>query len=113
MHGDNPDDARLREAWHAFCDQLKEAGELVFRDTAPASAIDRAKGVRLLARNIALGLQFELENNDPAFPELLHYFDPIRKQGATTPTRCMWARRSTVNTPTASAAIAARRAISP
>lgn len=81
MHRDNPNDARLREAWHAFCEQLKEAGELVFRDTAPASDIDRAKGVRLLARNIALGLQFELENNDPAFPELLHYFDPIRKQG--------------------------------
>ncbi len=43
--------------------------------------IDRAKGFRLLARNIALALQFHLENNDPDFPELLHYFDPLRKQG--------------------------------
>jgi hypothetical protein len=37
--------------------------------------------MRQLARNIALALQFELENHDPRFPELLHYFDPVRKQG--------------------------------
>ena len=81
MFGDNPQDDALRASWHQFCDQLKEAGDLVFRDTAPAADIDRAKGLRLLARNISLGLQFCLENNDPAFPELLHYFDPLRKQG--------------------------------
>lgn len=81
MYGDNPRDADLRRAWAAFCDDLKDAGEIIFRDTTPAADIDRAKGLRLLARNIALGLQFQLENTDPAFPELLHYFDPLRKQG--------------------------------
>lgn len=81
MFGDNPNDALLRASWNDFCDQLKEAGELIFRDTTPAQDIDRAKGLRLLARNMALGLQFNLDNNDPDFPELLHYFDPIRKQG--------------------------------
>ena len=40
---------------------------------------------RLLSRNIALALCFELENNDPLFPELLHYFDPHRKQGGDNP----------------------------
>ena len=81
MFGDNSNDARLRASWDDFCDQLKEAGDLVFRDTTPAQDIDRAKGFRLLARNISLALQFHLENNDPDFPELLHYFDPLRKQG--------------------------------
>ena len=81
MLGDNPKDRELEAGWQHFCDQLKEAGSLVFRDTTPATDIERAKGLRLLARNIALGLQFCLENNDPHFPELLHYFDPIRKQG--------------------------------
>ena len=81
MFGDNPNDAALKADWDAFCDQLKQAGELVFRDTTPAQNIDRAKGFRLLARNISLGLQFHLDNNNPDLPELLHYFDPIRKQG--------------------------------
>lgn len=81
MFGDNPHDAELREGWYDFCNQLKGAGDLIFRDTTPTQDIDRAKGLRLLARNVSLALQFHLDNNDPNFPELLHYFDPIRKQG--------------------------------
>ena len=81
MLGDNPHDATLKASWEDFCDQLKSAGDLVFRDTTPTQDIDRAKGLRLLARNVSLALQFHLENNDPDFPELLHYFDPLRKQG--------------------------------
>lgn len=81
MFGDNPNDAALKASWEAFCDELKSAGELVFRDTTPSHDIDRAKGFRLLARNISLALQFQLENTNPDFPELLHYFDPLRKQG--------------------------------
>jgi hypothetical protein len=81
MLGDNSNDAALKASWDDFCDQLKSAGDLVFRDTTPSQDIDRAKGFRLLARNVSLALQFHLENNDPDFPELLHYFDPIRKQG--------------------------------
>jgi len=85
MFGDNPNDTLLQSSWNDFCDQLKEAGELIFRDTTPAHDIDRAKGLRLLARNVSLALQFNLDNNDPDFPELLHYFDPIRKQGGDNP----------------------------
>ena len=54
---------------------------MIFRDTTPVRDIDRAKGLRLLARNISLGLQFKFDNSDPDFPEIMHYFDPIRKQG--------------------------------
>ncbi len=81
MYGDNDNDVLLREGWQAFCQELADAGELIFRDTAPRADIDRAKGLRLLARNIALGLQFQLDNQDPGCPELMHYFDPVRKQG--------------------------------
>ena len=81
MLGDNPNDIALKASWAKFCDDLKEAGELVFKDTTPVNDIDRAKGLRLLARNVSLALQFQLENVDPDHPELLHYFDPLRKQG--------------------------------
>jgi len=81
MYGDDPDDEHLRASWHDFCDRLKDAGDLVFRDTAPKNPVTRATGMRQLARNISLALQFELENRDARHPELLHYFDPIRKQG--------------------------------
>lgn len=81
MFGDGQDDELLRTSWHQFCDRLKEAGDLVFRDTAPNNPVTRATGMRQLARNISLALQFSLENHDPEFPELLHYFDPVRKQG--------------------------------
>jgi hypothetical protein len=74
-------DAALRQAWHAFCDDLKAAGDVVFRPTAPGNPTDRATAVRLLSRNIGLALAFELEHADPQFPEIFHYFDPVRKQG--------------------------------
>lgn len=81
MYGDCPDDPALRQTWHEFCDKLKDAGELIFRDTAPHTTLDRTVGLRYLARNIALGLAFELENNDTQHPELMQYFNPTRKQG--------------------------------
>ncbi len=81
MYGDHPKDAELKAIWDDFCDTLKSTSELIFRDTTPAQEIDRAKGLRLLARNISLGLQFKLDNCDPDFPEIMHYFDPVRKQG--------------------------------
>ena len=81
MYGDHPKDPELKATWEEFCDTLKSCSDLVFRDTTPATEIDRAKGLRLLARNISLGLQFKLDNCDPDFPEIMHYFDPTRKQG--------------------------------
>ncbi|WP_235015492.1 DUF1214 domain-containing protein [Oceanicoccus sp. KOV_DT_Chl] len=81
MYGDNPNDKQLKASWDDFCEQLKQCSDLVFRDNSPKQDLDRAKGFRLLSRNIALALQFNLENIDPDQPELMHYFDPIRKQG--------------------------------
>lgn len=81
MQSDSDFDKRLGQVWGKFCDDLKSAGDLVLRDTTPKNQVTRATGLRLLARNISLALQLELENKDPEHPELLHYFDPIRKQG--------------------------------
>ncbi|MEM0955867.1 MAG: DUF1214 domain-containing protein [Pseudomonadota bacterium] len=81
MSDQKPLDTQLRASWAAFCDDLKQAGDLAFREAAPDAEIDRVKGLRMLARNVSLALQFHLENCDPEFPELLHYFDPLRKQG--------------------------------
>ncbi len=77
----NARDSAIRADWRRFCDELFEAGEILFRETTPDDDTTRATGLRLLSRNIALALQFELENNDPLHPELLHYFDPLRKHG--------------------------------
>ena len=71
----------LRAAWHRFCDELKAAGDIPLRELAAPGPVDMAAAYRLLARNIGLALQFELDNCDPLHPELLTYFNPIRKQG--------------------------------
>ena len=57
MFGDNPNDETLKASWENFCDQLKSAGDLVFRDSTPVQDIDRAKGLRMLARNVSLALR--------------------------------------------------------
>lgn len=72
---------QLRAAWHRFCDELKKAGDIPLRPMAAQNPVDMAAAYRLLARNIGLALQFELDNGDPLHPELLTYFNPIRKQG--------------------------------
>ena len=53
-------DIALRNAWNQFCDSLKEAGDIAFRETAASNPVDRAAGIRLLSRNIALALAFEM-----------------------------------------------------
>jgi hypothetical protein len=79
------EDAALKRAWESFCDQLKSAGDIPFRHGVPVGDLSRSAGFRCLAQNIGLGMQFFLENDDPLHPELLHYFDPIRKQGGDNP----------------------------
>ncbi len=34
-YGDGPVDEKLRNAWHRFCDQLRSAGDDVFKDANP------------------------------------------------------------------------------
>jgi len=84
-YGDTPDDEELRKGWEEFCDQLKASAELIFRDGMPATPIDRAEGLRYLARSISLALDFELEHQDPLRPNFWRLFHPTRKQGGDNP----------------------------
>ena len=81
MFEDNKNDAELRNLWHQFCDELKDAGELIFADSSPIATVDRVAGLRYIAMNLSLAMDFSLENNDPHRPELMRYFHPTRKQG--------------------------------
>ncbi|MEZ5533550.1 MAG: DUF1214 domain-containing protein [Steroidobacteraceae bacterium] len=71
----------LRRAWEAFCDELKRAADIPLRDPVPKHIADRTAGFEALARNISLAINFNSDYADPRYPELIHYFDPVRKQG--------------------------------
>jgi len=80
-YGDTPHDKLLKESWESFCERLKDAGDLIFRDGLPATGIDRAEGLRYVARNIPLAFAWSLEHSDPMHPHFMRYFEPTRKQG--------------------------------
>lgn len=89
--GDTEHDASLRDAWHEFCEQLKTAGDLAFADPAPATPLERAVGLRYIARNIAFHLRNEVEYADPLFPQLWQQFTPTMKWGGDNPD-CVYLR---------------------
>ncbi len=78
---DTNEEQLLRRAWIDFCEELKQAADVPFGATVPPHIADRSAGVETLARNISLALNFQHDYADPRFPELIHYFDPVRKQG--------------------------------
>ncbi len=84
-YGDTPHDALLRSAWEDFCDRLKGAGDLVFRDSVPATALARAEGFQFLSRFISFSLDAVLEHNDPLFPQLWRFETPTNKFGGDNP----------------------------
>ncbi|HNC70653.1 MAG TPA: hypothetical protein PKZ77_09225, partial [Pseudomonadales bacterium] len=77
----NDEEQLLRGAWIDFCEELKRAVDVPFGPTVPPFIADRSAGIEALARNISLALNFQHDYADPRFPELIHYFDPVRKQG--------------------------------
>ena len=80
-----PDDERLRAAWADFCSRLQDAGELVFRDTAPATPLDRATGFRYLARYVTKALHEKLEFDDAEHPQLWMLQTPTHKSFGDNP----------------------------
>jgi len=85
MNTTTPDDERLRAAWADFCARLQAAGELVFRDTAPATPLDRATGFQYLARYLTKALHEKLEFNDPEYPQLWMLQSPTHKSFGDNP----------------------------
>ena len=79
--GDGPDDAALKAAWADFCDQLKTAGERVFKDHNPSSGLHRADGFRFLTQNLGQAFELALETKDPHYPLIHAFCTPTRKLG--------------------------------
>lgn len=77
------DEVLPEQAWAEFCRAMERAGEVVLRDKAPATPLDRAEGYRYLTRLAREMLYSTVENADPDFPRL-HELDRV-KIGADNP----------------------------
>ena len=80
-YGDGPDDEALRTAWTDFLDQLRIAGDDVFKDANPTSPLLRADGFRYLTQNLGQAFDLALETKDPRYPVLHGFCTPLRKLG--------------------------------
>jgi hypothetical protein len=79
--GDNPNDASMLAAWHAFTDQVRAAGEHVFKDESGASDGERTNAFRYLAQNLSQAFDIWLENRRTRFPTIHAFCGPTRKLG--------------------------------
>ena len=75
----------LGNAWEEFCDRLKEAGKLAFRENAPDTPLDRAAGVQYISRYVSKALNQHLEFNDPLYPQFWHLQTPTNKSFGDNP----------------------------
>ena len=70
-------------AWSDFCRTLEAAGQVVLRDSAPDTPLDRAEGFRYLSR-LTRGMLYScVENSDPDRPRLQEL--DLVKVGADNP----------------------------
>ena len=72
-------------AWDEFCDGLKSAREVIFREKSPTNAFDRAEGYRYLSRLTRLALEKFVEHNDPLTPRFYQLSREDAKIGADNP----------------------------
>jgi Protein of unknown function (DUF1214) len=77
--GDSKDDEALFAEWAKFCDTLKEAGKLVFKDANPPTPLHRADGFRFLTQNLGQAFEFALETRNTQYPMFVKFCSPIRK----------------------------------
>jgi hypothetical protein len=73
------------EAWRAFCDRLKSAGDAVFAEGMPDDPFNRAEGTRYLTRLVRCALENFVEFADPAQPKLRRLVHETVKMGADNP----------------------------
>jgi hypothetical protein len=81
-YGASPVDRELKEAWDGFCDKLKSAADLVFKDLNPATPLQRAGGFRYLTQNLSQAFDLALETRNPRYPALHVFCSPTRKLGS-------------------------------
>ena len=77
--GDSPYDQSLRDAWFAFCDRLKTAGERAFKNHNPTNPLQRADAFRFLTQNVGQAFDLALETKDTRFPMLHTFSSPTCK----------------------------------
>ncbi len=81
-YGASPYDKELQESWRAFCDRLKAAGDLVFKDVNPGTALQRVDGFRYLTQNLSQAFDLALETKDTKYPAFHTFCSPTRKLGS-------------------------------
>lgn len=81
-YGDYEGDTDLREAWYAFCEQLKRAGDRVFKDVNPPTALQRSDGFRYLTQNLGQAFDLALETKNTGWPRIHPFCLPTRKLGS-------------------------------
>lgn len=79
--GDSPHDESLRKAWNEFCDQLREAGECVFKDYNPPNPLQRADAFRFLTQNLGQAFDLGFETKNTRYPVMHTFCTPYRKLG--------------------------------
>ena len=77
--------AAARAIWHRYLDQLRDAGDQLFRPGTPSDEVTVAEGLRHLGRITRLGLIAQMEYADPDFPVLAQYVDDVTKFGCDNP----------------------------
>lgn len=81
-YGASPYDKALMENWSHFCDRLKDAGKLLFKDLNPPTPLQRADGFRYLAQNLSQAFDLALETKDTKYPMFEAFCSPTRKLGS-------------------------------
>jgi hypothetical protein len=79
--GDFQHDKALRESWYGFCEQMKSAGDRVFKDYNPANSLQRADGFRFLTQALSQAFDLALETKDTRYPMIHKFCAPDRKLG--------------------------------
>ncbi len=78
--------ASPQDAWAAFCDALKAAGQnIIEAPSTPDNALDKAEGYRYLARLTRAGLESFLESSDSQVPEFRRPVHETIKMGMDNP----------------------------
>jgi hypothetical protein len=81
-YGASPHDKELKEAWAEFCERLKSAGDLVFKDLNPGTALQRVDGFRYLTQNLSQAFDLALETKNTKYPAFQVFCAPTRKLGS-------------------------------
>ena len=81
-YGASPYDEALKAGWDRFCERLKAAGELLFKDANPPNALQRVGGFRYLTQNLSQAFDLALETRNTRYPALQVFDSPTRKLGS-------------------------------